>query len=621
MKNNVFLNLLLLLPSMGILAQQQVTSEIEKVTVFSSGAQVIRKTNLSIPLGKTELIFAGISPKIDKQSIQVRGEGAFTILSVVHQTNYLNEQTRRVETTVLENRKNNLQQSLDVEKAMLGVYQNERDLLSKNQAVGGSNTGLKLEDLKNVIDFQRARLSEVLLKELELQQKIHLLDSTIQNIHKQLQALNQRKDFATSEILVSVLSQTNTNGNFEVSYFVKDAGWFATYDLRVDEINQPIDLAFKANIFQSSGEDWNNVKLSISNGDPTESGVAPKLNPWYLRFGYSTRNSVAGLLQGRTPGLVADGGRVVTGRITDANGEPLIGASVLIQGSSAGTITDIDGVYSINIPEDAQNFVVSYTGYDTKEIPISGNRMDVALNEGVQLDEVVVTAYGISAGGRDRVKKEKSSQPLSIQEENKPTSVSFDIEIPYTIPNDGKVYVVEIKEESVPAIYAYYAAPKIEEAAYLTTKIIDWQDLNLLDGEVNLFFEGAYLGKSLLDISNAGDTLSISLGKDKGISVQRKRLKEYTSKQFLSNAKTETRAYEITVRNNKQQTIDIVVHDQFPISTNKEISVDEQEYKDADLNKETKILTWKYQLPAKQEKKHLMKFSVKYPKNQILELE
>jgi hypothetical protein len=89
----------------------------------------------------------------------------------------------------------------------------------------------------------------------------------------------------------------------------------------------------------------------------------------------------------------------------------------------------------------------------------------------------------------------------------------------------------------------------------------------------------------------------------------------------LSSYKTENRTYEISVRNNKAQSIKIIIQDQFPISTTKEISIDEQEYKEAQLDKDTKILTWKYELSPKQEKKHLFRYSVKYPKNQIVVLD
>lgn len=603
--------------------QQKVSSTIEKVTIFTNGGQVIRKAKVSITQGKTELVFAGISPNIEKQSIQVKGEGNFTILSVIHQTNYLNEQKRREETKILESQREVLKNKLNIEKNMLAVFKNEEAMLIKNQSIGGTNTGVKTSDLKEAVDFQRNRLSEVLLKQIEIEAGIQKLDSSIHKTEQQLKALNQPKDFATSEVLVTISAKESTNAMFELSYFVKDAGWFANYDLRVKDIANPIELVFKANIFQNSGEDWKDVKLTISNGNPTESGVAPSLQAWYLRFGYPYQSNFTNALQGTTTGVRITGkGSEVSGKVIDqTDGTAIPGVNIIIKGTTIGTVTDINGNYSLQLPENAQSLVFSFVGFASEEVLINSNIIDVALKPDMkQLQEVVVVGYGVAKKERLKIRG-SSSIPLETTEKYQPTTLTFDIEIPYTILSDGKVYTVDIKTLTVPALYEYFAVPKLEKEAYLTAKIVDWQELNLLEGEVSLFFEGAFLGKSILDVRNAGDTLNISLGKDKGIVIERKRLREFSSKQFLSSYKTESRTYEISVRNNKSQSIKIILQDQFPISTTKEISIDEQEYKEAQLDKETKILTWKYELSPKQEKKLLFRYSVKYPKNQIVVLD
>ena len=133
-------------------------------------------------------------------------------------------------------------------------------------------------------------------------------------------------------------------------------------------------------------------------------------------------------------------------------------------------------------------------------------------------------------------------------------------------------------------MYEYYAVPKIEPDVYLTAKVIDWQELNLQPGEANLFFEGTYLGQSFLDVLNAGDTLKLSLGKDKGVVAKRTLQKEFSSKKFLGSNKTDTRQYEITIRNNKPQPINIIIEDQFPISTQKDIEIQDKKYDGARLN-------------------------------------
>jgi TonB-linked SusC/RagA family outer membrane protein len=103
--------------------------------------------------------------------------------------------------------------------------------------------------------------------------------------------------------------------------------------------------------------------------------------------------------------------RTVSGTVTDQNGDPLIGATVLLKNTSTGTVTDIDGTYSLEIPEGEQTLVFSYTGFGTQEvITTASNIIDVVLEQGIQLAEAVVTALGIE--------REKKALGYSVQQVN-----------------------------------------------------------------------------------------------------------------------------------------------------------------------------------------------------------
>jgi TonB-linked SusC/RagA family outer membrane protein len=94
--------------------------------------------------------------------------------------------------------------------------------------------------------------------------------------------------------------------------------------------------------------------------------------------------------------------RTVSGKVTDAGGLPLIGASVLVKGTSSGTVTDIDGSYSLNVPAGGSVLVFSYTGFATQEVSLgTSNVVDVTLQESAeQLAEIVVTSLGIKKDKR-----------------------------------------------------------------------------------------------------------------------------------------------------------------------------------------------------------------------------
>lgn len=608
-----------------------VSSKIEKVTVFMQGAQVERTAKQNLAVGKYNIVFDGISPKIDKKSIQLKADGKLTILSVNHQVNFLKEQQVRDEIRSLETQKDQLNDKMNMEKNMQNVYRQEEQMILKNQSIKGDNATLKASDLKEAIDFQRQRLTEVYQKLQENANNLKKMNADLQKLNDQLAELNQKKDLSTSQVAVAVDVKEATNVSFHLTYLVKESAWFPTYDIRVEDISKPITLQMKANINQQSGEDWKDVKLFLSTGDPNENGTKPTLLPWYLKYYYPVATNpilIRGLssLNGKAAG-VSVSSNTISGTVRDDKGMPVAGASVLAKGTSMGTTTDASGNFFLQMPAESNSIVVSSVGFGTQQINGNSGYANVTMRpSATSLDDVVVTGYATTSGyndysydRNDKQKKEESS--IVTNTLYQPTTTIFEIEDPYSIPTDGKIYTADINNYELKASFEYFSIPKLDASAYLTAKITDWQELNLLPGEANLFFEGTYLGNSLLDVMNAGDTLKLSLGKDKGVVIKRTLNKEFSQQKFLGSNKTESRQYEIAIRNNKQQPISIIIEDQLPISTNKEIEIEKSAYDGGKLDDDTKQISWGLDLDPKKETKIQLKYSIKYPKDKVLQLD
>jgi uncharacterized protein (TIGR02231 family) len=208
----------------------------------------------------------------------------------------------------------------------------------------------------------------------------------------------------------------------------------------------------------------------------------------------------------------------------------------------------------------------------------------------------------------------ETAAALTSVSENQ-TNFEFNIKVPYDIPSDNKHYTINIQESSLPATYEYYCAPKLDREAFLLARVTGWESLNLLSGEINLFFEGTYVGKSTLDVRNTRDTLDLSLGRDKGIVVTRVKMKDFTEQKTIGSNIRETRTWEVTVRNSKKQALNLRIEDQFPISMNKDIVIEPQEYSGAAYDKETGKVVWKLNLAPSEEKKLRLSFAIKYPKD------
>jgi len=272
------------------------------------------------------------------------------------------------------------------------------------------------------------------------------------------------------------------------------------------------------------------------------------------------------------------------------------------------------------------------------ESPITRPQMDFRLEEDSRtLDEVVVTGYGVTGGALQgkvaglrirgaRAAAEKEEMALAVnlvetEQVSRQTSVEFEIQTPYTLLSDGKNLTINIDSYSLPAEYQYFCAPKIDKNAYLTARIVDWEKYNLLEGEASVYFEDTYTGKTLLDVRYMSDTLNISLGKDKGISIEREIQKQFTTKKFLGSKKEETRSWLLSIKNNKQQEIKISVFDQIPVSTLEEIEVKADNISNGKTDPETGIIEWNFQLRPTEKKELNLMYTVRYPKNRTLTIE
>lgn len=221
--------------------------------------------------------------------------------------------------------------------------------------------------------------------------------------------------------------------------------------------------------------------------------------------------------------------------------------------------------------------------------------------QGNRMDEIVVT--------------NSSAYTTNVEST---TSNVFEISLPYTIPSDGKEYVVAIQTYDVPAVYSYYSTPKLEKEVFLIATITNWEQTGLLPGEANLFNEGTYVGKSYFDTKITGDTLPISLGRDKNININRKKTKNFTEKNFTGNTKKTSLEYEIEIKNKKKGEIDLVIEDQYPLSKIEEVEVELYNDGGATVNKETGKLRWNFKLKAAENKTLKFGYHVKYPKKIIL---
>jgi hypothetical protein len=590
------------------------TNQIKEVTLFLSGAQVFESATGSLPAGESVLLVKGLSPFLDEKSIQVKGQGNFIIQAVNKRLDFLHEKEEGEKAIALEKEIAEIEKRQSNLRNRIQVLGTKMSVLSANKSIGSSQAGTSMTALKATLDFFDAEHTKIANEELQINTQIEANDQEIEALRNQLYALQQSDDKAKAEIRIRVKVTNAGPATFQINYLVSNAGWYPKYDVRVKSITEPLQLQYKAEVFQNTGADWKNVKLRFSNVNPNQGGQAPIIDKWELNYArYTTVNKFA---VPQTPGSIS-------GLVLDEQGQPLPGTTVLVKGTTIGTTTDMEGRYSLTLPTTAQALVFSFVGMRMEELPIQGrSNLNVTLMQDNQmLSEVVVTGYSRQSEKRAlgqtltlRGTSSMDAAPLMTNFVENQTTVEIQVAEPYSIKTNGERTLVDLKTYEIPATYRYTAIPKLDKDAFLLAEMADWSQYSLLEGESNLYFEDGFVGRSILNPAALQDTLEISMGRDRSILIQREKVDQFSKKRTIGSNITESRGYEITLKNNKSQAVTLQVKDQIPVSVNSAIEVTTGELSGGVVDPITGIVTWEITLAPGAQQKLSLRYEVKYPK-------
>jgi len=595
------------------------TSQIQDVTVFLAGAQVFEKAQGQLSAGESFILVKGLSPYIDEKSIQIKGQGNFTIQAVNKRLDFLSEKEVNEKVKALNDQILEIQRNQNKENARLQILVEKASLLQANKKLGGEQTGPSIAELRSALDFYETELTKLKTEELQIQAKMQQENEEMDRLFNQIRAMQASDNKSTSEIRIRVKAPAAGPANLEINYLVANAGWYPKYDVRVKNVSSPLALNYKAEVFQNTGVDWKNVKLRFSNANPNQSGQAPSLEKWELNYARLTtpRTYMGPSVPGTVSGIV----------IEEMSGEPIPGVTVVVKGTTIGTVTDTEGRYSLSLPQNAKTLVFSFIGMRVEEKAINNQSTvnAILINDEQMLQEVVVAGYGqsekrsmTSAVSTVRVRGANSMEaaPLITTFVENQTTVEIEVAEPYSIKSNGEKTLVDLKAFEIPANYRYSVIPKLDKDAFLIAEISDWNQYSLLEGESNLYFEDGFVGRSILNAAGLQDTLLISMGRDRSIVVQREKMEEFSKKRTIGSNITETRGYEITLRNNKSQPVTMKVEDQIPVSINSTITVEAIELSAGKLNPQTGKVTWEITLKPGSQQKLSIQYEVKYPKNE-----
>ncbi|MCB9365461.1 MAG: mucoidy inhibitor MuiA family protein [Flavobacteriales bacterium] len=522
-----------------------VNSKIKNVTVFLNGAQINREATFKLNKGMNYISFDSLSPNINANSIQTSGKGDFIILDtkyLVDQPNYNNPQSVipehiQLQIDLLKDSIDNISFDLEGLRFRKEVLETEKQLLVGNKSMKSDSLAL----LKDALSFLREKYNNINTALIATKKEEYKTNKRLAKLNERLTKLNN--DVLTKytnkplkpnhKVVVTVQSELPSTGKLAINYMVSNASWSPSYDLRANNINEPIALTYKANVYQNTGENWDNVTLKLSTNNPYKSKTKPVLPVWYLNY-YNPLNY--------------------------------------------SRSTTLGGVAQPKYKED--------------------------MAKSVAMD--------------DMMDAESSAMYASMTETF--SNVEFNLSIPYSINSDGQNHMVAIKEDKLDAKYNYYVVPKMDENAFLVANIKGFEELNLLPAAANIYYDGTYIGQTMINTNVTGDSLAIDMGREERIVAKRKLAKKDEKDQLLGSDKVKSFNYELTLKNNLISTIDLIVEDQIPVTSDKEIKIETTNLGKADFNKESGMLVWKFALAGKSTKKLGFSYNVQYNKDKSLAL-
>ncbi|MBA4240791.1 MAG: hypothetical protein C0448_08690 [Sphingobacteriaceae bacterium] len=275
----------LLICSIKINAQENkfnATSEVKKVTVFLTGAELNHEVKIKLKKGKNIVTFTGLSPRLDERSINLTpGSSEVNVLYINTHTNYLDEKKDNEKIQNLKDSVMLYKDKLALLKFEQDALETEKSLLFKNQSIGGQ-AGVSIADVEKSADFYRKRSTEInqlIFKNNKVKVKY---DKQRSQYQKQLVELDAEVNPPTSDITATFVANKDIETTITFKYLIPTAGWTPKYDIRTEGTGKEVTLVYRAILFNNSGLDWKDIKIILSTANPDIGINIPKLSKWYL---------------------------------------------------------------------------------------------------------------------------------------------------------------------------------------------------------------------------------------------------------------------------------------------------------------------------------------------------
>ena len=524
-------------------SSKTIPSKLEEATVFFRGAELTHTAAATLVKGDNELLVEGLSPNVDVNSLKIKTTNNVVVSAFEFSIDYLS--WAKASVPALKKIEDSIRiYQADLDKVNIDIKINT-SMMAQLQAgitknVSGSEKGLGIDELMKAMDYYKSKSEAMEMSQVAFLQKKRQLEESIQRLRLQLnqESVKGNKTSGVLKLTLTALAATPTS--LTITYYTPNASWLPYYDINIATIDKPVVIIGKSKVRQTTGLDWERIKLRLSTSTPSNGKVAPLFSTWFLEP-----------IRPMVRAAYASGKAMMQNSYSYDMAAPVM-AEMVIDAEEASPITMDDFV--------------------------------------TQSEQLVNRVYAI--------------------------------DLPYTIPGNGKEQSIELQKKEATAEYRYYCAPKLDTETYLLAELLEWEKLELLNGRANLTYDDTYVGETYIDATSTHAKLSLTLGTDKRVSVKREKLQDYSSTRFLGSDIQQVFTYKLTVKNNQNRPVKMTLKEQYPISTQKniEVTLRKETTPWSAHNEEVGVITWEEELAAGETKTYQISYGVKYPKDMSLNL-
>lgn len=259
----------------------------EKIIVYQSGANLKMDLKVNVKKGTNIIYIDSIPNNIDQNSIRIYTGATATLMS----TDYRLEQIKSDNLPepefikIIKDSINKVNFSIKDLNNKIAVLQGEEGIISTYKLHPETEKGSSIQELTTLANYYNKRIYEIKLEILNNQEKITAYNLVLSKLNSQINEYNaSRQPINNYQIIATISSESDATINMELNVFTSQAWWTPNYELKVNDIDSPVTMAYKALVWQNTGRDWFDVKLVLSTRNPILNNIIPILNPWLLRL-------------------------------------------------------------------------------------------------------------------------------------------------------------------------------------------------------------------------------------------------------------------------------------------------------------------------------------------------